>query len=69
MEKLEQESTQNSLVSALTTLLSFLMPQQEKDELKEESMIPSSLSLAYRIYRFCKKLPEQEFQEMVNQGE
>lgn len=69
-EKL-QNSSDSSLLSAFSTLFSFLFPKvvPPSDELKEENMIPSTLSLAYRVYRFYQKTPEKEFSEKLNQGE
>ena len=70
MQTLENAS-ETSLFSAFATLLTFLFPKaiKEPEELKEENMIPSTLSLAYRLYRFCKKQPELEFKEKLEQGD
>ncbi|KAG2392779.1 hypothetical protein C9374_011504 [Naegleria lovaniensis] len=69
-EKL-QNSSESSLLSAFSTLFSFLFPKvaPPSDELKEENMIPSTLSLAYRVYRFYQKTPEKEFSEKLHQGD
>ena len=63
--------SESSLLKAFNSLLSFLFPKTmpEKEELREENMIPSSVSLAYRMYKFCKKIPKQEFQEKLYKGE
>ncbi|KAL9642816.1 hypothetical protein ABK040_009891 [Willaertia magna] len=71
MDELMERGKQTSIFSAFSSLFSFLSsPSRDVNEdLKEEEMIPSSVSMAYKLFYFWEKLPQLEFQRKVDEGE